>query len=544
MENNRTKLTHSLTAKIAAVFLLVIFAVCALGFTGIIVLDITENAYAADYAPPQSYNAALDGLMRFCYAARYWGAALGALGYLGFAAALVFLCCAAGHRGKTEEIYLSTLDRLPLDLYWLAAGGAAALLLSLGVRVGNSTTTEQLAGVPLLAVLVLLACLLALAAFLTLVKRLKYGGRWWRNTVIWWACSVLWKGLCAAWRGLGRAASAISRGLPIVWRTALIAAGAILVELILTYCLFSQSSLSTGFGGALWFLYNLAIYAALLYGAFQLKKLRESGKKLAAGDFAYRLDTSRMYWEFKSHGDDLNRAAGGLAAAVDERLKSERLKTELITNVSHDIKTPLTSIVNYVDLLQKPHTETQGAEYLAVLARQSQRLKKLTEDLVEASKASTGSLSVSLAPVNTRELISQALAEYAEKLAAGKLEPVVSIPEPAPSVTADGRLLWRVLDNLLSNVCKYALPGTRVYLDAAPEGDSILISVKNISRAPLNLSAEELTERFVRGDASRSTEGSGLGLNIAQSLMALQKGTLALSTDGDLFKAALRLPRA
>ena len=171
-----------------------------------------------------------------------------------------------------------------------------------------------------------------------------------------------------------------------------------------------------------------------------------------------------MYWEFKSHAENLNSIGDGLAKEVAQRMKSERLKTELITNVSHDIKTPLTSIINYADLLQKAKTEEERAEYLAVLERQSQRLKKLTEDLVEASKASTGNMSVNLAPTNTQEIINQSYGEYSSKLEAGRLNTVINIPEPAPAVMADGRLLWRVIDNLFNNVVKYALPETRVYV--------------------------------------------------------------------------------
>ena len=225
-------------------------------------------------------------------------------------------------------------------------------------------------------------------------------------------------------------------------------------------------------------------------------------------------------------------------------MKSERLKTELITNVSHDIKTPLTSIVNYVDLLGKEELPEKAAEYLAVLDRQSRRLKKLTEDLVEASKASTGNITVHLQPIVVNEIVRQAMGDYDQRLAAGKLEVIVTAPGEDLAAMADGRLLWRVLDNLLSNVCKYALSGSRVYLDLERAGDRVRLTVKNISRDPLNISAEELMERFVRGDASRHTEGSGLGLSIARSLMELMGGTFSIAVDGDLFKAELTLPTA
>ena len=292
------------------------------------------------------------------------------------------------------------------------------------------------------------------------------------------------------------------------------------------------------------FILSLVIFVAACFGAWQMKSLKAAGERMARGEIDEKIDTQHMYWEFKHHADNLNSIGDGMAAAVEQRMKSERLKTELITNVSHDIKTPLTSIVNYVDLLQKPHTPEQEAEYLEVLDRQSKRLKKLTEDLVEASKASTGNMNVNIVRTNTREIIEQSLAEYGRRMEQGNLSVIVKIPEEPPQAMADGRLLWRVLDNLFNNVVKYALPGTRVYITSELDGGDAVISVKNISRDPLNISAEELMERFVRGDSSRHTEGSGLGLNIAQSLVNLMHGKFSLSVDGDLFKAEIRLPSA
>ena len=265
------------------------------------------------------------------------------------------------------------------------------------------------------------------------------------------------------------------------------------------------------------------------------------GAALAAGDLEAQLDTEKMFADVKRHAEDLNAIGVGMNKAVEQRMKSERLKTELITNVSHDIKTPLTSIVNYVDLLKKEDLPPAASEYLSVLDRQSHRLKKLTEDLVEASKASTGNMAVTLEPIVVNEIIHQAVGDYDEKLAAGRLEVILNTYEGNLMALADGRLLWRVLDNLLSNVCKYALAGTRVYIDLSGRDGRVYLSIKNISRDPLNISADELMERFVRGDTSRHTEGSGLGLNIARSLMDLMGGAFSLSVDGDLFKAELSL---
>ena len=327
--------------------------------------------------------------------------------------------------------------------------------------------------------------------------------------------------------------------ISIVWRTALI----VLAVLLANFCI-AISIRYSGFALFCWLLLMAAVFLLACFGAWQMKSLKAAGEKLAAGEFEYKIDTKHMYWEFKHHAENLNSIGDGMAAAVEQRMKSERLKTELITNVSHDIKTPLTSIINYVDLLERPHTPEEGAEYLEVLERQSKRLKKLTEDLVEASKASTGNMSVTLAPTSTLEIINQSLAEYGQRMEAGKLSVLINVPEPAPTVRADGRLLWRVMDNLFNNVVKYAMPETRVYVDVRTSEGNAVISVKNISRAALNVSAGELMERFVRGDASRSTEGSGLGLSIAKSLTELQHGQFSISTDGDLFKAEITLPLA
>lgn len=275
----------------------------------------------------------------------------------------------------------------------------------------------------------------------------------------------------------------------------------------------------------------------------QLSRLIEGAKHLSEGDLSYKIDTAHLHGPFRRNADMLNRISSGCAVEVERRMKSEHLKTELLTNVSHDIKTPLTSIINYVDLLKKTDLQPKEArEYADVLERQSNRLKKLLEDLIEASKASTGNITVELAPTDAAELLRQAVGEYSERLTAQSLETVLRIGGESCTITADGRLLWRVFDNLLGNVVKYAMPGTRVYFDLTEQGGQSSIVVKNISREALNIDTDELMERFVRGDASRATEGSGLGLSIARSLTECMGGRFELSVDGDLFKVTLRFP--
>lgn len=292
-------------------------------------------------------------------------------------------------------------------------------------------------------------------------------------------------------------------------------------------------------------LFFVVIKAAELFvvvcALLQMKKLQEGSKRIAMGDLSEPIDTSKMFWEFKKHGENINKAGDGIALAVEDRMKSERFKTELITNVSHDIKTPLTSIINYVDLIKKEDIKDETLkEYVEVLDRQSARLKKLIEDLMEASKASTGNMSVNMEACDVEVLLTQLLGEFEERLSANELEVVVQKPEHPMIILADGRHMWRVLDNLLNNACKYSLPGSRVYVSLEENQGEAILTFKNISKAALNIPSDELMERFVRGDSSRNTEGSGLGLSIAQSLTELMQGNMKLEIDGDLFKVILK----
>ena len=295
----------------------------------------------------------------------------------------------------------------------------------------------------------------------------------------------------------------------------------------------------------------MIFYCVLLLGEgvvfvwilYQVQQLHEGSKRIAAGDLANPVDTSKMFWKFKEHGENINKVSEGIQLAVNERMKSEHFKTELITNVSHDIKTPLTSIINYVDLIKKEELQDEKVQsYVDVLDRQSARLKKLIEDLMEASKASTGNLTVNLEECDIEVLLTQVIGEFEERLHKNQLEVVVDKPDHPVKMMADGRHMWRVLDNLLNNACKYSLPGSRVYVSLQQNTNEAVIVFKNISKTALNIPSEELMERFVRGDSSRNTEGSGLGLSIAQSLTELMQGNMKLEIDGDLFKVTLRFP--
>ena len=457
---------------------------------------------------------------------------LAALGAVGMLAMFVFLMYAAGHAAGHEGIHLNWFDRIPLDVLTLLY----LLPLLFGVRLLNlisfpsDTGSRLVLQAALVAAYLICGLSLLLSYASTLASRIK-AGTWYQSTVIWRVLTFLWRVLCR----LGRTVRYLCRNLPLYWRSALVWAGLCFIELI-----FIMITGCTSLFFVWWLIGRVLLTAPLILAVINMKKLRDGGEKLASGALTSQIDTSHMFWEFKRHAENLNSIADGMQKAVEQQMRSERLKTELITNVSHDIKTPLTSIVSYVDLLKKEKMPSDAArQYLDVLDRQSARLKKLTEDLVEASKASTGNLSCTLEPTDVNVLLGQVMGEYEGKLEAGQLEPIVLEDPSSPKILADGRLLWRVFDNLLSNICKYAMPGTRVYLSSAVENGKVVICFKNISRSALNISADELMERFVRGDSSRNTEGSGLGLSIAQSLTSLQQGTFALSVDGDLFKASV-----
>ena len=563
MEKKKIKPTQELWAKILAFVLLGIFlAVLAAGIFAAMMQynELPSYKSADDFTDSLEYMYGYDelnsadkvyaqNLMRLIYNVSGWWLCAVLVGAAGAIACLVFLFMGAGHSKGKEGTRLNLLDRIPLDLY---AAGCFALAfvwmllfveLTEGMAYFFAFSPEGITFLAFACIVIYVAGLVALAPFLSFATRVKAGGGiWWRNTAICWALKLCWRAVRWCWGLVKRFCGWLwymTTKISIVWRTALI----VLIVLVANFCI-AISIRYSDFALFCWLLLMAAVFLLACFGAWQMKSLKAAGEKLAAGEFEYKIDTKHMYWEFKHHAENLNSIGDGMAAAVEQRMKSERLKTELITNVSHDIKTPLTSIINYVDLLERPHTPEEGAEYLEVLERQSKRLKKLTEDLVEASKASTGNMSVTLAPTSTLEIINQSLAEYGQRMEAGKLSVLINVPEPAPTVRADGRLLWRVMDNLFNNVVKYAMPETRVYVDVRTSEGNAVISVKNISRAALNVSAEELMERFVRGDASRSTEGSGLGLSIAKSLTELQHGQFSISTDGDLFKAEITLPLA
>ena len=453
------------------------------------------------------------------YNCRYQLIVIAAVSFILCLVLFIFLLCAAGHRAGSEGIVPSFVDKIPFDLFTLLMIVAISCLWAILAEMSY----DSILLIMLACLVILVAALLILLYIMSFAVRVKMGGLI-KGCIIYKVLAWVWRLI----RSVCHAIAELVRGMPLVPKTCVAVAVILLLELI------SVNS------GVVWLITNALLAAALIYTAICAKKLLTAGHKLAAGDESCVVDTSKLYGPFREHGEDLNTIRDGVSLAVEARMRSEHFRTELITNVSHDIKTPLTSIINYVDLLGKEKPENEKMrEYIDVLQRQSARLKKLIDDLLEASKASTGNLTVNAEPCDVGVLLDQTLGEYGEKLSAAGLEPVLTKPEKPVIIMADGRHMWRIFDNLLNNICKYSQRGTRVYLEVFERDGKAVVTFRNISSRQLNISSDELMERFVRGDSSRNTEGSGLGLNIAQSLAQLQKGTMELTVDGDLFKVTL-----
>ena len=428
-----------------------------------------------------------------------------------------FSMASAGHWQNHEGIHLTWLDKIPADVWIIALLSA----FFIGWDTFYSEWGQILFCAALIPVTLLFLCVFAAQCKAGTVIRGSLTAR---------VLRLLWRILRGVTLWLWR----IVTGIPLVWKTALVTAALAFLEFIL-YVSPSRDPL--------FLVVKVLEILAVLAIALNLRTLEKNGKQLSEGNLSTPVDTKRLFGAFRRYGQAMNRLQSGMESAVQEQMRAERMKTELITNVSHDIKTPLTSIVNYVDLLKKEDIPSPAArEYITVLDRQSKRLKKLTEDLVEASKASSGALPVDLQPTDVSVLFSQITGEYQDRLADCHLTLVTQPPAGQPVVLADSKLLSRVMDNLVSNICKYAMPETRVYVSGVTADGQMTMSFKNVSRAELNISPDELMERFVRGDTSRHTEGSGLGLSIARSLVHLMGGTFRLSIDADLFRADVTLP--
>ncbi|MCD8003020.1 MAG: HAMP domain-containing histidine kinase [Clostridia bacterium] len=473
--------------------------------------------------------------------------------------ALLFIYCAAvsgmaedcirdedGTKRRVKCIRPAWINRIPFDVFLvlLALISCVWLVPIIMVTDGDIPLTATLiyiTGNAPLVYTVSFLCIFVVAAVIegvivSIIARVRNGSLLKNN-----ACVMLVTLTCrTARKGAGR----ILNSVPLIWKVALVSALAVISAVFTFIFAFSDGGLCFLFM-FIWAAVTVASAAYACLTAYQFRKLTDATKTIVSGGHDVKIETNLMSPTLRPLAESLNELDRAVSAAADEKVRSERLKVELITNVSHDLKTPLTSIINYVDLLKSENIESETArEYIDVLDRKSQRLKRLTEDLVEASKAQSGNIHYEPTPVGLCQLAEQAIGEYSDLLESAGLTIVRNFPESEITVMSDGKLLWRVFDNLLSNVVKYSLPKTRVYLDIErlTGENTVAVTMKNISGTPLTVSARDLTERFVRGDASRTTEGSGLGLSIAQSFCELMGGSLTVSTDGDLFKATVKLP--
>lgn len=461
------------------------------------------------------------------YALRYWGIAIVAA-----CLALGLLCAynlfaTASRRAGSEELFPGPLHRLSSDLAALTVMAFVYACMKNGAFYGRLTAWKVILG--------LVCAYGALALAVGGAGRAKQGCLL-KNTLL---CKAYLR-LKKLWAKAKAAFAKFYENLPLMWQSALLALGLGLWALGLWLSAWARSGISIAL-----LLLALPMMIGLMGNALQLRALERSGKALAQGELGYKVDTAKLLPPYRGHGENLNRIGEGMSLAVESRLKSERMKTELVANVSHDIKNPLTSIINYAGLIAGESCENPShQEYARILGRKSEHLKRLLEDLVEISRANTGNMEVDLQPCDGRTLLQQVAGEFEDRCAAASLTLMTRQPEEALCVRLDSRRIWRVFENLMQNACKYSLAGSRVYLSLEQVGKRAVFTLRNTSAQPLDMSPEELMERFVRGDRSRTGEGNGLGLSIAQSLTQLQGGEMALRIDGDLFKVTLTFPLA
>ena len=438
-------------------------------------------------------------------------------------------CLAAGKQPGTDEVVLSPLDRIYWDLHFILAVTVISILLSGGV-------TALVINLPwMIAALLIALSVLCVETFLLSLVRIIKAGKFMDRFGLMILCRKLWYLCQKAGAGLSQYYYQVMKGRSLVLKVMFWALICVVSGILVIFLPFI----------------GIVIAALLIWFAGKkaknLDQVIQGIQKIYGGDSDYRIEVTGE-GTIEDMARQINQLHDGMDSmvknAVEKELRSERLKTELITNVSHDIRTPLTSIIAYIDLLKQSDLDEESRErYLEILETKAARLKALTDDLFEAAKASTGNIEVHAAPVNLEALVDQGMGELEDKLKASGLEFVITRPKEKVIVNADGRLLWRVIENLLSNVTKYAMPQSRVYITIEKDAKNHqgILTIKNISAAPLNIPPEELMERFKRGDDSRHNEGSGLGLSIARDLTKLQQGQFNLEIDGDLFKAIVVL---
>lgn len=442
------------------------------------------------------------------------------------------LFVSAGWKKGFDTVQIRRIDRIPFAIYTGITGlvviGCGLICLYMGDGLFRNARAEYC--VAYFAIAFALAELIVYEYVISIIARIR-AGKFWHYTLL----RLLLNPFRRIKRELHEIRLALLANLSMTVKVTAVFLVVFLIEAFLLLCAGADGGIIM-----VYLLWKVVEYGVLLKIVVQFRQIFDGGERIAKGDYSHPIHTEKMMYELRTHAENLNNVQTGVAAAVEEKMKSERFRTELITNVSHDIKTPLTSIINYVDLIKKEPTESETMrEYIEVLDRQSNRLKKLIEDLMEASKASTGNLPVNPEVCDATVVLTQIVGEFSEKAEANQLEMVVECPQPPVEIYVDGRHLWRIIDNLMGNICKYAQPGTRVYVTLETFHGMVIMTFRNISKDRLKMTSEELFGRFVRGDSSRNTEGHGLGLSIAKSLTELMHGNLAVQMDGDLFKVIL-----
>ena len=472
---------------------------------------------------------------------------IGVTAGVGLLIILVWLTIVSGRSNKEEGIRLNLIDRAKTELFLLVSGGlfigalyagaqaikevltgkyytyqVSDVTTSTGHSVAYNSRVPDVEELLFIGICAFLICASGLILWLGIIRRAK-AKTLWQNSIIKW---------------IGGFTKLVLQHINIIWKVILVFGGFVFLHWIarlIPYSLF-WTIIMLGAEGI--------VFIYLIRSAIGKNRIRKGIDEIAGGNVEHQIDLAGLKGEQLEIARRINQIGDGLDEALEESMKNERLKTDLITNVSHDIKTPLTSIINYIELLKRKNFEDpQVQNYLKVLEEKAQRLKTLTEDVVEASKVSSGNIQLEMMNLNLVELINQTSAEFEEKFEARNLETILHVPNEPVAICADGRRMWRVLANIFNNASKYAMEHSRVYVDVYQNEQEVFLIMKNVSERPLNISAEELTERFIRGDISRSTEGSGLGLSIARNLVELQGGKFELYLDGDLFKVAIRFQR-
>ncbi len=446
---------------------------------------------------------------------------------------LLYLSISIGHKKGVEGILTTDFDKIPLEI--ILGIGVAIFTIIILMTFGGVTPSDIYLEVSLIVTIYFSIYIVIAIIFDTIVRRLK-AKMFWKSTIIGKIFKQLGK-IFSKLEKFFKELKGTSKFFDKTTKKFILDCVIAIVFVIIILLIFHENLLFTA---VLETVIVVIFIFRLLKAIADYDKIEEKLKEMYEGNNNDALERKEFLPEFYQSVDYINDISNGFERAIQDRIKSERLKTELITNVSHDIKTPLTSIINYVDLLKKEDIRNEKAnEYIEILDSKSQRLKKLIEDLVEASKVSTGNVKLQIEKINIVELLNQAIGEFEDKFEAKKLEILLEAKESEIYILADSRYMYRIVENLFSNISKYALENSRVYIDIIKKSNEVYIEMKNISKEKLNISAEELMQRFVRGDKSRTTEGSGLGISIAQNLTEIQKGVFNLKLDGDLFRVEL-----